>query len=111
MGHPPIIVSASWMPNLAERGRHGLRSDPHTLAIPAAKVALFVAISLAHVARFRSYHGETMTSIDEMSETEAREYIRAEILALRPILGELTPAFWQTLTNDWKREGQPGYHP
>jgi hypothetical protein len=49
-----------------------------------------------------------MTSIDEMSETEAGEYIRAEITALRPILGELVPAFWQTLTEQWKREGRPG---
>jgi hypothetical protein len=52
-----------------------------------------------------------MTSIDEMSETEAREYIRAEIAALRPILGELVPAFWQTLTDHWKREGRPGISP
>ena len=43
-----------------------------------------------------------------MSETEAREYIRAEINALRPILGELIPAFWQTLTVQWKRDGRPG---
>ena len=48
-----------------------------------------------------------MTSIDEMSETEAGEYIRAEITALRPILGELVPAFWQTLTDHWKRERAP----
>ena len=52
-----------------------------------------------------------MTSIDEMSETEAGEYIRAEITALRPILGELVPAFWQTLTEQWKREGRPGISP
>jgi len=56
-------------------------------------------------------HGETMTSIDEMSESEAREYIRAEIIALHPILGELIPAFWQTLTDQWKREGRPGISP
>ena len=52
-----------------------------------------------------------MTSIDEMSETEAGEYIRAEITALRSILGELVPAFWQTLTEQWKREGRPGISP
>lgn len=52
-----------------------------------------------------------MTSIDAMSETEAREYIRAEIIALRPILGELIPAFWQTLTDQWKRDGRPGISP
>jgi hypothetical protein len=52
-----------------------------------------------------------MTSIDEMSETDAREYIRAEMTALRPILGELIPAFWQTLTNEWKREGRHGIPP
>jgi len=46
-----------------------------------------------------------------MSETEAGEYIRTEILALRPILGELIRAFWQTLTDQWKREGQPGISP
>jgi hypothetical protein len=49
-----------------------------------------------------------MTSIDAMSETEAREYIRAEITTLRPILGELIPAFWQTLTDQWQRDGRPG---
>jgi len=52
-----------------------------------------------------------MTSIDDMTETEAREYIRAEITALRPILGELIPAFWHTLTDEWKREGRPGISP
>ena len=52
-----------------------------------------------------------MTSIDAMSETEARKYIRAEITALRPILGELIPAFWQTLTDQWKREGGHGIPP
>ena len=50
-------------------------------------------------------YGEMMPSIDEMSENRARHYIRAEIIALRPILGELIPAFWQTLTDQWKREG------
>jgi len=52
-----------------------------------------------------------MTSIDAMGETEAREYIHAEITALRPILGELIPAFWQTLTDQWKRDGRPGISP
>ena len=52
-----------------------------------------------------------MISIDEMSETEAREYIHAEMTALRPILGELIPAFWQTLTDQWKRDGCPGISP
>jgi hypothetical protein len=52
-----------------------------------------------------------MTSTDEMSETEAREYIRAEITVLGPILGELIPAFWQTLTDEWKQEGSPGVSP
>lgn len=54
-----------------------------------------------------------MTSIDAMSETEAREYIHAEITALRPILGEFIPAFWQTLTvtDQWKRDGRPGISP
>jgi len=52
-----------------------------------------------------------MTSIDAMSGTEAREYIRAEITALRPILGEMIPAFWQTLTDQWKRDGRPGISP
>ena len=52
-----------------------------------------------------------MISIDETSETEAREYVRAEMTALRPILGELISAFWQTLTDQWKREGRAGISP
>jgi hypothetical protein len=56
-------------------------------------------------------NGGTMTSIDAMSETEAREYIHAETTALRPILGELIPVFWQTLTDQWKRDGRPGISP
>jgi hypothetical protein len=52
-----------------------------------------------------------MTSIDEMSETDASEYVRAEIAALRPILGELVAPFSQTRTDQWKREGRSGISP
>ena len=78
--------------------------------MPAPKVALLIVSSI-YVARAHQQHGETVTSIDEMSETDASEYKRAEIAALRPILGELVAAFWQTLTDQWKREGRSRISP
>jgi hypothetical protein len=52
-----------------------------------------------------------MTSINEMSESEALEYIRAELQALQPILGELISAFWMALVDQWEQEGRPGVSP
>jgi hypothetical protein len=55
--------------------------------------------------------GEAMTSINEMSESEALEYIRAELQILQPILGELISVFWRALVDQWEREGRPGISP
>ena len=55
--------------------------------------------------------GEAMTSINEMSESEALEYIRAELQVLQPILGELISVFWRALVEQWEREGRPGISP
>jgi len=54
---------------------------------------------------------ETMTSLNEMSETEALDYIRAELQILNSILGELVPDFWKTLIDQWEQEGRPGVSP
>jgi hypothetical protein len=55
--------------------------------------------------------GEAMTSINEMSESEALEYIRAELQVLEPILGELISVFWMALVEQWERDGRPGISP
>jgi hypothetical protein len=55
--------------------------------------------------------GEAMTSINEMSEAEALEYIRAELQVLQPILGELISVFWNSLVEQWEREGCHGISP
>ena len=55
--------------------------------------------------------GEAMTSINEMSESEALEYIRAELQVLQPILGELVSVFWRALVEQWEREGGHGISP
>ena len=55
--------------------------------------------------------GEAMTSINEMSEAEALEYIRAELQVLQPILGELISVFWNSLVEQWERDGRPGISP
>ena len=52
-----------------------------------------------------------MTSINEMSESEALEYIRAELQVLQPILGELVSVFWRALVAQWEREGCHGISP
>jgi len=52
-----------------------------------------------------------MTSIDDMSETEAREYIRAEITALRPILGGLIPRSGTPFLMSGNEEGALEYLP
>ena len=52
-----------------------------------------------------------MTSLNEMSETEALDYIRAELQILNSILGELVPDFWKSLIDQWEREGRPGISP
>ena len=52
-----------------------------------------------------------MTSISEMSESEALEYIRAELQVLQPILGELISVFWMALVDQWEHEGRPGVSP
>jgi hypothetical protein len=59
----------------------------------------------------RAPSGEAMMAIDEMSESEALEYIRAELQVLQPILGELTSVFWRALVEQWEREGRPGISP
>jgi hypothetical protein len=46
-----------------------------------------------------------MTSLNEMSETEALEYRSAQLQILNAILGELVPDFWKTLIDQWEREG------
>ena len=55
--------------------------------------------------------GEAMTSINEVSEAEALEYIRAELQVLQPILGELISVFWNSLVEQWEREGCHGISP
>src|SRR5262249_46089737 len=55
--------------------------------------------------------GEAMTSINEMSESEALEYIRGELQVLQPILGELISVFWRALVEQWECEGRPGISP
>ena len=52
-----------------------------------------------------------MTSMNEMSESEALEYIRAELQVLQPILGELISVFWMALVEQWERDGRPGVSP
>jgi hypothetical protein len=52
-----------------------------------------------------------MTSENEMSESEALEYIRAELQVLQPILGELICVFWNGLVEQWEREGCQGTSP
>ena len=52
-----------------------------------------------------------MTSISEMSESEALEYIRAELQVLQPILGELISVFWMALVDQWEHEGRLGVSP
>ena len=83
----------------------------HTSAQSSPLSSHIVNPSVDSLSNTRPTNGGTMTSIDAMGETEAREYIRAEIIALRPILGELIPAFWQTLTDQWKRDGRAGISP
>jgi len=56
-------------------------------------------------------NGEAMTSKNEMSESEALEYIRAELQVLQPILGELISVFWNALVEQWEREGCQGISP
>jgi hypothetical protein len=56
-------------------------------------------------------NGKAMTAISEMSESEALEYIRAELQVLQPILGELISVFWTALVEQWEREGCPGISP
>ena len=52
-----------------------------------------------------------MTSLNEMSESEALEYMRAELQVLQPILGELISVFWKALVEQWEREGCHGISP
>jgi hypothetical protein len=54
---------------------------------------------------------EAMTSLNEMSETEALDCMRAELQILISILGELVPDFWKTLIDQWKKEGRHGISP
>jgi hypothetical protein len=54
---------------------------------------------------------EAMTSLNEMSETEALDCMRAELQILNSILGELVPDFWKTLIDQWKKEGRHGISP
>ena len=54
---------------------------------------------------------EAMTSLNEMSETEALDYLRAELQILNSILGGLVPDFWKTLIDQWKKEGRHGISP
>ena len=54
---------------------------------------------------------ETMTSINKMSETEALDYISAELQILNSILGELVPEFWKTLIDQWEQEWRRGVSP
>jgi hypothetical protein len=49
-----------------------------------------------------------MRSLDEMSETEALDYVRAELQILNSILGESVTDFWKTLIDQWKQEGRRG---
>jgi len=52
-----------------------------------------------------------MRPINEMSKSEALEYIRAELQVLQPILGDLISVFWKALVEQWEREGRPGLSP
>ena len=52
-----------------------------------------------------------MTSIDAMSENEARKYIRAEINCVAANPRRIDPAFRRTLTDQWKRDGRLGISP
>jgi hypothetical protein len=52
-----------------------------------------------------------MKSLNELSESRALEYIRAELQVLHPILGELVCVFWKALVEQWEREGRPGISP
>jgi hypothetical protein len=52
-----------------------------------------------------------MTSLNEMSETEALDYMRTELQILNSILGELVTDFWKTLIDQWKKEGRHGISP
>jgi hypothetical protein len=52
-----------------------------------------------------------MMSLNEMSETEALEYLRTELEVLNSILGGLIPIFWKTLINQWEQEGCLGISP
>jgi hypothetical protein len=46
-----------------------------------------------------------------MNETEASDYMRAELQILNSILGESVPDFWKTLIDQWKQEGRHGISP
>ena len=48
---------------------------------------------------------------NEMSETEALDYMRAELQIFNSILGELVADFWKTLIDQWKKEGRHGISP
>jgi hypothetical protein len=53
-----------------------------------------------------------MTSIDEMTEAEAKNYMDTELKALRSVLGDaLIPIFWKALITQWGQEGQHGISP
>jgi hypothetical protein len=52
-----------------------------------------------------------MASISEMSESEALEYVRAELQVLQPILGDLISVFWNALVEQWERAGCHGISP
>jgi hypothetical protein len=52
-----------------------------------------------------------MRSLNEMNETEALDYMRAELQILNSILGESVPDFWKTLIDQWKQEGRHGISP
>jgi hypothetical protein len=52
-----------------------------------------------------------MKSLNELSESGALEYIRAELQVLQPILGESISVFWKALVEQWEREGRPGISP
>ena len=52
-----------------------------------------------------------MRSQNEMNETEASDYMRAELQILNSILGESVSDFWKTLIDQWKQEGRHGISP
>jgi hypothetical protein len=85
-----------------------------TRAIRAPKVVPFCRIvhsCLIHqAARSHQFHGETITSIDEMSETRPANKIRAEITALRPIIGELVRRSDKPLLISENENGALEYH-